>query len=197
MTSQSDSTRVPPVTALRSPPLSRITGALSPVMALSSTEATPSITSPSAGNDVAGLDQHEVALAQRGGRRPRSTADALVARLAQLLGRRRPARALRSAVGLRLAAPFGHRLGEVGEQHREPEPERRLARMNPAGASPWPSRAWTPQQPWSAGCRPRRRTSPGCEPGGAGRACETSRPRRRMHRSGGSNSRLSFRVLAA
>ncbi len=48
-TSQSDRTFVPPVTLLRSPPLSRITGALSPVMALSSTEATPSITSPSAG----------------------------------------------------------------------------------------------------------------------------------------------------
>ena len=48
-TSQSESTRVPPVTALRSPPLSRMTGALSPVMALSSTEAMPSITSPSLG----------------------------------------------------------------------------------------------------------------------------------------------------
>ena len=43
------STRVPPVTALRSPPLSRITGADSPVMAASSTLAIPSITSPSAG----------------------------------------------------------------------------------------------------------------------------------------------------
>jgi hypothetical protein len=49
-TSQSDSTRVPPVTAEKSPPASRITGADSPVMALSSTEATPSITSPSAGS---------------------------------------------------------------------------------------------------------------------------------------------------
>ena len=48
-TNQSESTRVPPVTALRSPPDSRITGALSPVTALSSTDATPSITSPSAG----------------------------------------------------------------------------------------------------------------------------------------------------
>ena len=48
-TSQSESTRVPPVTVLRSPPLSRITGALSPVIALSSTVATPSITSPSPG----------------------------------------------------------------------------------------------------------------------------------------------------
>jgi hypothetical protein len=48
-TSQSDSTRVPPVTAEKSPPDSRTTGADSPVMALSSTEATPSMTSPSSG----------------------------------------------------------------------------------------------------------------------------------------------------
>ena len=48
-TNQSDNKRVPPVTALRSPPDSRITGALSPVTALSSTEATPSVTSPSVG----------------------------------------------------------------------------------------------------------------------------------------------------
>jgi hypothetical protein len=48
-TSQSDMMRVPPVTALRSPPLSRTTGALSPVTALSSTDATPSRASPSAG----------------------------------------------------------------------------------------------------------------------------------------------------
>ncbi len=48
-TSQSESSRVPPVTVLRSPPLSRITGALSPVIALSSTLATPSTTSPSPG----------------------------------------------------------------------------------------------------------------------------------------------------
>src|SRR5271166_73322 len=44
---QSESTRVPPVTAERSPPASRITGADSPVIADSSTDATPSITSPS------------------------------------------------------------------------------------------------------------------------------------------------------
>src|SRR5579863_3467462 len=46
---QSESTFVPPVTALRSPPDSRITGALSPVIADSSTLAIPSITSPSPG----------------------------------------------------------------------------------------------------------------------------------------------------
>ena len=45
----SESTRVPPVTAERSPPASRITGADSPVIADSSTDATPSMTSPSPG----------------------------------------------------------------------------------------------------------------------------------------------------
>ena len=48
-TIQSDSTVVPPVTAERSPPASRMTGADSPVMALSSTEAAPMTISPSAG----------------------------------------------------------------------------------------------------------------------------------------------------
>src|SRR2546430_961349 len=46
---QSDSTCVPPVTAERSPPDSRMTGADSPVIAASLTEAMPSITSPSDG----------------------------------------------------------------------------------------------------------------------------------------------------
>jgi hypothetical protein len=48
-TMRSESTRVPPVTALRSPPASRMTGADSPVMADSSTEAMPSMTVPSPG----------------------------------------------------------------------------------------------------------------------------------------------------
>ncbi len=46
---QSDTTVVPPVTAERSPPLSRMTGADSPVMAASLTLATPAMISPSAG----------------------------------------------------------------------------------------------------------------------------------------------------
>src|SRR5665213_2639579 len=46
---QSDSTCVPPVTAERSPPDSRMTGADSPVIAASLTEATPSMISPSEG----------------------------------------------------------------------------------------------------------------------------------------------------
>src|SRR6266508_3876105 len=48
-TIRSDSTLVPPVTADRSPPASRITGADSPVIADSSTEAMPSMISPSEG----------------------------------------------------------------------------------------------------------------------------------------------------
>src|SRR3954471_16852994 len=48
-TIRSESTLVPPVTAERSPPLSRMTGADSPVIADSSTEAMPSMTSPSPG----------------------------------------------------------------------------------------------------------------------------------------------------
>src|ERR1700735_1741904 len=50
-TMRSERTLVPPVTAERSPPDSRITGADSPVMADSSTEATPTTTSPSPGTN--------------------------------------------------------------------------------------------------------------------------------------------------
>ena len=49
ITSRSESSFVPPVTADRSPPASRMTGADSPVIADSSTEPTPSVISPSAG----------------------------------------------------------------------------------------------------------------------------------------------------
>ena len=48
-TTRSDRTLVPPVTADRSPPDSRITGADSPVMADSSMDASPSMISPSDG----------------------------------------------------------------------------------------------------------------------------------------------------
>ena len=68
---------------------------------------------------------------RRARRRPcaaASTATRLSARVA--LRRRRASCAMTSLarlaqrVGLRLAAAFGHRLGEVREQHREPQPER-------------------------------------------------------------------------
>ena len=69
-TIRSDSTRVPPVTAERSPPDSRITGADSPVMADSSTEAMPSMTSPSEGITSPGDDDALVADVELGSTAP-------------------------------------------------------------------------------------------------------------------------------
>ncbi len=61
----SDSTRVPPVTAERSPPDSRMTGADSPVIADSSTEATPVDDLAVARDDVARRADHHVPLRSR------------------------------------------------------------------------------------------------------------------------------------
>ena len=76
-----------------------------------------------AGDDVVGLDQHDVALAQL------RRADDLGSsrRAASSFGRASRLRVRAQRVGLRLAARLGHRLGEVGEEHGEPEPERDLA----------------------------------------------------------------------
>src|SRR5713101_6099766 len=101
-TSQSDSTRVPPVTALRSPPDSRITGALSPVTALSSTEAMPSMTSPSAANRIARFREKDIPLPQLGGRHLIIGGPARG--VAHLLGDRLPPHAPQSR-GLRFPAP--------------------------------------------------------------------------------------------
>ena len=123
MRSRSESTVVPPVTALRSPPLSRMTGADSPVMALSSTLAIA-------------LDHVAVAGDQlvRPRTRTISPLRSAVAGDRLVLGRWPSSRGrcvsvfgLAQRVRLRLAASFRHRLGEVGEQHREPEPQRDLA----------------------------------------------------------------------
>ena len=79
-----------------------------------------------AGDQVAGLDQHEIALAQLrcgdqlGGRG--AEAGAVVARLQPL--RRRLAPRATQGVGLGFAAALRHRLGEIGEEHREPQPNR-------------------------------------------------------------------------
>ena len=116
---------MPPVTAERSPPDSRITGADSPVIADSSTDATPSTTSPSPGMRSPGVHDDEVARARA--RWPDTDSNvALVApdRSSRLAWVSRRDRAQR--VGLRLAPAFGHRLGEIGEEHGEPEPERDL-----------------------------------------------------------------------
>ena len=121
-TIQSDSTRVPPVTAEKSPPDSRITGADSPVMALSSTEATPSITSPSAGITSPASTSTTSPLRSSSAsigchlRAVRAAASSFLAQVCFFSAAQRRR--------LRLAAAFGQRLGEVGEQHGEPQPQR-------------------------------------------------------------------------
>ena len=115
-TIRSDSTLVPPVTALRSPPDSRITGADSPVMADSSTDATPSTTSPSPG------------MTSFGSTTTRSPGSNCVPGTT-LLGTvgQEPASHRLLASGtqrrrLRLPAALGHGLRHVREQRGQPEP---------------------------------------------------------------------------
>ncbi len=117
---RSERTRVPPVTALRSPPASRITGADSPVIADSSTVATPSIDLPVGGDDLPGAHDHDISLAQtlRG--------DLLRASRPAESGWPCPGARLAEGVGLGLAPSLRHRLGEIGEEHREPEPDGHL-----------------------------------------------------------------------
>ena len=138
-TMRSDRTRVPPVTPERSPPASRMTGADSPVMADSSTEATPFDDLAVAGDDLAGLDHDEVArLAGRWRRFPRCSPSSS----RRKAGVSRPG--LAQGVGLGLAAGLGQRRGEVGEQHRQEQPDvqgdqvadRRLARRSRAARRP-------------------------------------------------------------
>ena len=191
---------MPPVTALRSPPLSRITGALSPVIALSSTDATPSTTSPSHGMTSPAVHEHVRRRAQRGTpstvsmtRRSR--------RIRQLLRHADRVRARAHRVRLRLAATLGHRLGEVREQQREPQPYGDDPRMNPAGASPCPTSGLTPSTVVRHAARPAPRTSPGCGAAGAGRACRTASSAAPAHdrrveqraRAAGAGSRLDPR----
>ena len=114
---RSDSTRVPPVTAERSPPLSRITGRDSPVIADSSTEATPSTISPSAG------------IRSPASTRTRSPSLSVWARTGSNC-RRRPAAAwpwsrcacAASVAACALPRPSATASAKVGEQHRDPQP---------------------------------------------------------------------------
>ena len=104
---------MPPVTAQRSPPDSRTTGADSPVIADSSTEAMPSITVPSPGIvSPASTTTTSPRRSSEAGFSPpsREAGDGLGAHRAQ-------------RVGLRLAPALGQRLGEVGEDDGEPEPD--------------------------------------------------------------------------
>ena len=113
---------MPPVTAERSPPASRMTGADSPVMADSLTEAIPSITVPSPGMISLGFDHDEVALAQlRRGDLLFVCGPDLHRRARRRLGLRFSQR-----IRLRLAASLRHGFGEVRKEHGGPQPERDL-----------------------------------------------------------------------
>ena len=121
---------VPPVTEERmSVPGSLITGALSPVMAASLTEATPSSTSPSPGIRSPASTSTRSPAAKLGGRH--RLASPSEEPLGLRVGARRAQR-----VGLGLAAPLRHRLGEVGEQYGEPEPQRHRGGEEAVGAQP-------------------------------------------------------------
>ncbi len=118
---QSDSTRVPPVTELRSPPDSRITGADSPVTADSSTVAAPSMISPSPGMNSPALTMTRSPLRKSLAVRER---DRVAALARGNLVRDDVLAGAAQRCGLGLAAAFGDRLGEIREQQREPEPQR-------------------------------------------------------------------------
>ena len=126
ITSRSESSLVPPVTAERSPPASRITGADSPVIADSSTEPTPSMISPSAGM---------TSPASTTTTSPRCSSGAGTSSSAPSRGAERRRRRARRAqrVRLRLAAALGDRLGEVREEHGQPEPDGDRRRRTRAG----------------------------------------------------------------
>ena len=94
-TIRSESTRVPPVTALRSPPASRMTGADSPVIADSSTEAMPSITVPSPGitspaSTTTTSPRRELGRGPRPPSRSRATVSVRIARSASACALPRP-----------------------------------------------------------------------------------------------------------
>ena len=77
------------------------------------------------GDDVAGLDQDEVAGDRACGSTPCSVGRRCRRGQCAWPGSRPACRA--RAVGARLAAPLGHRLGEIGEIDREPQPGGDLA----------------------------------------------------------------------
>ena len=136
---QSDSTRVPPVTALKSPPDSRITGADSPVIALSSTDAIPSITSPSAGmtspacTKIRSPRRRSSACTVRQGALACGSLNFFAHTVARIL-RRLAAWAL-----LRPSASASAKLANSTVNHNHSE----TARMNQADASPFPTSACT------------------------------------------------------
>jgi len=137
-TIQSERTCVPPVTALRSPPLSRMTGALSPVMAASLTEATPSTISPSTGTSSPASTRRksplrsseEVTIVCAASRLPSASFFAETSR-----------RALRSESACALPRPSAMASAKFAKSTVN-QSQSETARMKPAGASPLPRSAW-------------------------------------------------------
>ena len=115
----SESTRVPPVTAERSPPDSRITGADSPVIADSSTLAIPSITSPSAGISSP-ADTTTTSPSARRARRDAPRACRRARRRCATVS----ARVRRSVSACALPRPSAIASAKLAKQHGEPEPDR-------------------------------------------------------------------------
>ena len=79
------------------------------------------------GNDVAGLDQHDIADLQARSPAP-AESSAVVGPVSSLAWV--SVRCLAQRVGLRLAAALGDGFGEIGEQHGEPQPEDDLERRS-------------------------------------------------------------------
>ena len=136
---QSDSTRVPPVTALRSPPDSRMTGADSPVIALSSTVAAPSMTSPSPGMNSPASTRTRSPL-----RRSCAACDVDLASrcVAASESCARPHRAAHCAAMSACALPRPSAIASAKFANSSVNhSQSATARMKPAGASPWPPSA--------------------------------------------------------
>ena len=168
-TIRSERTRVPPVTALRSPPDSRTTGADSPVIADSSTEAMPSITVPSPGIvSPASTTTTSPRRSSEAGFSPPSRRRATVS-----------VRIERSASAWALPRPSAIASAKLAKIDGQPEPGADRER-EPGGLVAAAERraAEDLDQPAAGDDRRRRsrpRTSPGCGSGGAGRACAASR----------------------
>ena len=170
-----------------------MTGADSPVIADSSTLATPSTTSPSPGiTSPASTTTRSPTRSSVPG--TCSSPPSAVRRRATVSVRVRAQRC-----GLGPAASLGDGLGEVGEDDGQPQPERDRPGED--------ARVDDRQHRGEHATRPRRRTSRGCGPGAAGRACAAasrqrppasgwaSKDRRRAGRRPGSGSTGSWSLV--
>ena len=115
---RSESTVVPPVTALRSPADSRITGADSPVIADSSTVANLLDAITIAGDDLTGLDDDLVTDSQA------LAGDLLLGPIGEQPSGHRVDPRLPQGGCLFLAAALGNGLGKIVEDKGRPEPDR-------------------------------------------------------------------------